>query len=41
MQVLKDGEPAKFDWRSIYEDDFIAVETDFRDHTLEIILRDR
>ncbi len=36
LKVLMDGEPTKFEWRSIHEDDFIAVETDFRDHTLEI-----
>jgi hypothetical protein len=36
LEVLRDGASVKFDWQSIHEDDFIAVGTDFRDHTLEI-----
>jgi hypothetical protein len=36
LKVLMDGEPTKFEWRSIHEDDFIIAGTDFRDHTLEI-----
>jgi hypothetical protein len=36
ISVFKDGEEIPFEWSSVYEDDFISIETDFRDHTLEI-----
>jgi len=34
--VFKDGEEIPFRWSRVHEDDFISVETDFREHAIEI-----
>jgi hypothetical protein len=34
--VFKDGARIPFKWLSVYEDDFISVDTDFRSHAVEI-----
>ena len=36
IRVYRDGMEIQFEWLSANEDDFISLETDFRDHTLEI-----
>lgn len=41
LQVRRDGVSCSFRWASRNQDDFIVVDTDLREHVMEISLRDR
>jgi hypothetical protein len=36
LEVFRDGASVAFEWQNLYSDDFIVVDTDFKNHTLEI-----
>jgi hypothetical protein len=36
LEVSRDGAKVPFQWISVYSDDFIVLDTDFKNHTLEI-----